>query len=79
VTCGICQDSSIPADEFYALHCQHWFCGDCWRGYMYSKIADRAVTYCCPHPDCPFLVTSDMQSYFCSSVKIEEARSALIK
>eukprot|EP01034_Spumella_vulgaris_P021920 gene21920-27998_t len=72
VTCGICQDS-VPNIEAFALTaCQHWFCADCWKGFIESRVHDRQVTFCCPFPECRMLVVQDMQNFFCDASVCEE-------
>jgi len=78
VMCGICQDS-VPPMEAFALNCRHWFCTSCWEGYIHNAINERQVTYCCPFPDCKYVVTRDMQDYLCDEPHAMDAKNALIK
>lgn len=78
VTCGVCLDS-VPGEEAFALNCRHWYCSDCWKGYIDNAVNDRSVNYHCPSPDCKMLVTQEMQQFFCDKFKFLEARSVLIR
>lgn len=78
LVCGICQDTLVPTEAF-ALTCRHWYCEGCWQGYIHNAVNERSVTYTCPHPDCKFIVTSDMQCFFCDEEHNINARTVLIK
>jgi hypothetical protein len=79
VTCGICQDSVSGAEAFALTACLHWFCADCWRGFVESSVRGRQVTYRCPFPECRSLVVQDLQNHFCDATTCEEARNVLIR
>ncbi|KAJ1417918.1 hypothetical protein B484DRAFT_145646 [Ochromonadaceae sp. CCMP2298] len=78
VQCSICQDD-VPGTQAYSLHCLHWYCSDCWEGYVRNAVNERRVTYTCPAPDCRSLVPQDMQRFFCDVAGAAEAKRLLVK
>lgn len=46
IECGICLEF-LPAEESYALNCEHWFCSDCWRGNNYVFFKFYNSVFCC--------------------------------
>ena len=62
VECGICLDTVVATDA-YALNCKHWFCGDCWRGYLQSALGGTGgcgVLPFCPQSKCKMIVPLDL-------------------
>ena len=65
VECGICLDS-VPPHEAYALTCEHWFCADCWRGYLRNAVGGGAAggisgeSPQCPQSKCCMRVPLDL-------------------
>ena len=65
VECGICLDS-VPPHEAYALTCEHWFCADCWRGYLRNAVGGGASggisgeSPQCPQAKCCMRVPLDL-------------------
>lgn len=53
VTCRICYDTVSP-DQVHALGCRHFFCRDCYGGYLESSVADgpSCVLTHCAEPNC---------------------------
>ena len=76
--CDICKEPTDPIDCF-SLPCLHWFCRDCWEGFLTTAINDRVVACYCPQSDCKMFVTEEMKKYLCNSVKYNEAKSILTK
>lgn len=46
VMCSSAMCEEVPIDEAFALGCGHWFCADCWQGYLQVQ-AEQG-------PDCIF-------------------------
>ena len=78
VVCGICQDK-FPGKEVYALNCFHWYCEECWEGYLGSAIGCRETRIKCPEPGCNMIATPDMYSFFCNQATVEESLRSLIR
>jgi hypothetical protein len=76
VLCGICF-SEQPRNETFALCCGHWYCQECWQGYLTSSIGNRDVKIKCPQPKCNYIVSSDMFDCLCDDETIELAREYL--
>jgi len=56
-TCGICLEAAA-AEDGLALWCTHFFCKECWMGYVESKLEDRCVAPLrCAMSDCRATVT----------------------
>ncbi|XP_071961059.1 uncharacterized protein [Antedon mediterranea] len=53
-TCGICDEYLSPSIVPYlALNsCQHWFCGECWRLHIESRIQRGDPLFLCPGHNC---------------------------
>ena len=81
VSCGICLDTVRAADA-YALNCKHWYCGDCWRGYLQSSIGGTGgggVLPLCPAAKCKMLVPLDLPEMLGPPELYQEAYKALLK
>jgi hypothetical protein len=82
VECGICKEFS-PAEESYALNCEHWFCSDCWRGYLRSSGTPGGggggVLPHCPASKCFMLVPLDLPELLGPSELYQDAYRALLK
>lgn len=76
--CEICCDE-CPHDEMYSLSCGHWFCTDCWGGYLESKINSQAILITCPQQNCPIHVPLDMPSVLCSKEAVSKSHSSILK
>ena len=60
--CGICFEERDRAHDHVTarLDCGHYFCHDCWDGYLTSKIQDGQVnSIICPGYQCVSLVPPD--------------------
>ena len=59
VTCQICFES-FPVQKMHASVCSHYFCRDCWQGYVTAAISEgpSALNLRCPLPDCKAAVRS---------------------
>eukprot|EP00808_Paulinella_micropora_P012941 g72024.t1 len=56
VQCAVCFDD-IVVKKMIPAACRHYFCKDCWQGYLESKVVDGNVLKIkCMYPDCPRLV-----------------------
>lgn len=53
VTCKICYES-YPVKSMHASMCDHYFCQECWEGYVANAISEgpAALNLRCPLPDC---------------------------
>jgi len=59
ITCQVCFEQ-VPADDCLALWCKHWFCKECWYGYIEGKVKERAVVPLkCPMHNCNKALTTD--------------------
>ena len=63
--CQICFCPMSPKEAF-SLHCQHWYCNECWSRQIETKVADRAISIHCPRPGCCMAVPPAMIDYLCS-------------
>ncbi|KAK3278739.1 hypothetical protein CYMTET_13334 [Cymbomonas tetramitiformis] len=56
-TCQICFDEYAP-DKLRSASCGHFFCQECWQGYLKTGINDGpgCLSMRCPLPDCNSLV-----------------------
>ncbi|CAN6382022.1 unnamed protein product [Urochloa humidicola] len=60
--CAICLDEH-PAGRTRAASCSsHFYCDDCWRGYIRAAVADgpRCLSLRCPEPACPAAVVREL-------------------
>jgi hypothetical protein len=80
VECGICLDN-VPSEDAYALNCKHWFCGDCWRGYLRSSVGDTGggVLPHCPAAKCHMMVPLDLPEMLGPPDLYRNAYKALLK
>lgn len=84
VECGICLDY-VPAEDAYALNCKHWYCSDCWRGYLSSSIGvtggagGGGVLPLCPAARCQMLVPLDLPEMLGPPELYQVAYKALLK
>ena len=81
VVCGICLDNVLATDA-YALNCKHWFCGDCWRGYLRSSFGGTGgcgVLPFCPASKCKMKVPLDLPEMLGPQDLYQEAYKALLK
>ena len=82
IECGICLES-VPAEDAYALNCKHWFCSDCWRGYLSSSIGvtggGGGVLPLCPAAKCQMLVPLDLPEMLGPPELYQIAYKALLK
>jgi ariadne-1 len=53
----ICFDE-FRKESMHAAPCRHYFCGDCWRGYISNAIScgPACLDLRCPLPDCKIAV-----------------------
>ena len=81
VVCGICLDIVLATDA-YALNCKHWFCGDCWRGYLQSSLGGTGgcgVLPFCPASNCKMIVPLDLPEILGPTELYQKAYKALLK
>ena len=45
--CALCMES-CPADRMFAAGCYHFYCAECWAGYLQSKISGGQCLIRCP-------------------------------
>jgi ariadne-1 len=77
--CYICM---APKDStFYALKCQHYFCGDCWKGYLESRLEDilTCISSTCPQEGCNFTVPENAFRLFIKGSKLKEFEKVIYK
>eukprot|EP00457_Paulinella_chromatophora_P005897 gb/GEZN01005915.1/.p1 GENE.gb/GEZN01005915.1/~~gb/GEZN01005915.1/.p1 ORF type:complete len:541 (-),score=72.29 gb/GEZN01005915.1/:29-1651(-) len=65
VTCSICYDENPPEDSF-ALGCSHWYCKDCWAGFLVDKVESgkSCIESTCPGYKCPLRITDQVFELF---------------
>lgn len=80
IMCGICREE-VESIRSFGLNCgNHWFCQDCWEGYIESAITiDHKLIIRCPSPDCNCLILNDMIRFFGSSQVITQSKKLLLK
>ncbi|CAN6373431.1 unnamed protein product [Urochloa humidicola] len=64
IICNICFDT-FPAGRTRSSACgAHFYCKECWRGYVGTAVADGAscLSLRCPDPSCPAPVVGDLVS-----------------
>ncbi|KAK8482848.1 hypothetical protein V6N13_121477 [Hibiscus sabdariffa] len=55
--CGICMDRKPSSTMFEVTQCGHYFCPDCVRCYMATKLKDEnMIEVHCPEPNCGSLI-----------------------
>ncbi|RLN34995.1 uncharacterized protein C2845_PM03G06120 [Panicum miliaceum] len=59
--CGICFDRYAPG-EMRSAGCPHYYCHECWRGYIGTAVGDgpRCLLLRCPEPRCPAPVVREL-------------------
>ncbi|XP_071961677.1 uncharacterized protein [Antedon mediterranea] len=61
-TCGICYADLLPSNggvSASALNsCQHWFCEECWRCHIRTRIGRGDCTILCPEYKCDVIVAT---------------------
>ncbi|CAL4978908.1 unnamed protein product [Urochloa decumbens] len=61
--CGICF-AAFPAGEMRSASCgAHFYCADCWRGYIAAAVGDgaaRCLSLRCPEPSCAAAVVREL-------------------
>uniref|UniRef100_A0ACD5YG22 Uncharacterized protein n=1 Tax=Avena sativa TaxID=4498 RepID=A0ACD5YG22_AVESA len=60
LTCGICFDEYSPS-ELSSASCGHFYCHECWEGYISTSINDGAgcLALRCPEPSCTAMVLEE--------------------
>ncbi|CAO2150051.1 unnamed protein product [Urochloa humidicola] len=62
--CGICFAAGVPRGEMRSAACvAHFYCGDCWRGYIAAAVGDgaaRCLSLRCPEPSCTAAVVREL-------------------
>ncbi|KAK3129467.1 hypothetical protein QOZ80_6BG0480180 [Eleusine coracana subsp. coracana] len=93
LTCAICFDAYGPGAMRSATCAAHFYCHECWRGYIHAAVGDgpRCLSLRCPHPGCPAAVVRelvddvaeehDRQRYATFVVRsfVEEGKSKLVR
>ncbi|XP_033099803.1 uncharacterized protein LOC117103367 [Anneissia japonica] len=55
-SCGICFEDLLPSSDGYsgtALgSCQHWFCNDCWKHHIHTRVGRGDCSILCPEYQC---------------------------
>lgn len=58
-TCKICF-SEVDADKIVVISCGHYFCEECWQGYLTSQINDGQIKIKCMETKCNNIITKDI-------------------
>jgi ariadne-1 len=77
--CFICM---APRDStFFALNCQHNFCGDCWKGYLETRLEDilTCISSTCPQEGCNYIVPENVFRIFIKGAKLKEFEKVIYK
>eukprot|EP00808_Paulinella_micropora_P018833 g4736.t1 len=69
VQCTICYDevaAEIAAEKACALGCSHWYCADCWKGFLADKVESgrSCIESTCPAYKCPVRVPDSVAERF---------------
>ncbi|KAL6654618.1 hypothetical protein ACP70R_008083 [Stipagrostis hirtigluma subsp. patula] len=61
LTCAICFNG-YPARRTRSTGCSHFYCDDCWRGYVRAAVDDgaRCLSLRCPDPSCSAAVVQEL-------------------
>lgn len=70
-TCKICY-SEVKDDEMVIINCGHYFCEDCWKGYLKSQINDGNIHITCMEPKCDNLIPKDILERLVSKELLEK-------
>eukprot|EP01099_Mayorella_cantabrigiensis_P001949 TRINITY_DN1840_c0_g1_i1.p1 TRINITY_DN1840_c0_g1~~TRINITY_DN1840_c0_g1_i1.p1 ORF type:complete len:479 (+),score=84.70 TRINITY_DN1840_c0_g1_i1:82-1518(+) len=62
VTCPVCYEEIGRKDTTVLRKCHHFFCNDCWRGYLANSVSEgiSCVVTKCPAPNCGYLVPKEV-------------------
>lgn len=77
--CEICF-SEVSSEDAFALSCCHWYCKDCWQGYLLSAVESRDVLQIkCPSVRCKHIVAIDLLYFLCPQTAAENAKEYIIQ
>ena len=63
--CLICY-MCVAIDQMFGLDCGHFYCRECWRQYLTTKIASEGVAViACPQTECKVIIDDDQISDIC--------------
>ena len=77
--CYIC---FTPIDNtFFALNCNHFFCGDCWTNFLETKLEDilTCISSSCPQQGCNLIVPEKIFRQFINKDKLLEFEKSIFK
>jgi len=69
-TCSICFDD-FDANEVQSVGCEHFFCADCWTGYLSNKISEGQAVV---DAHCPMCLVKVPESKIRSLVNVEDRK-----
>lgn len=69
----------VGAEKAFALTCRHWFCSDCWEGYLDSQVSARSVPIRCPQSKCELVVPAKAPAIFCSPATGAQAKGNIVR
>jgi hypothetical protein len=80
-TCNICFEQ-YPVTDMCAARCKHYYCKDCWRGYIHNAIdsGPTCLDLRCPDPECKAVVRTTCSSSsfgFCPCLRLPERPCSL--
>lgn len=66
--CSICYSPKEDCSEYFALACNHYFCGDCWKEHLKEHTSDylTVLSTTCPQQDCNLVVPESTFEKFIS-------------
>ncbi|EFA74627.1 ARIADNE-like protein [Heterostelium album PN500] len=70
-SCSICGEEG-SADDMTAVKCNHYFCNDCWGGYLTSKITEGEASIRCPYYKCVCVVDDSVVQRLVAPVTYEK-------
>jgi ariadne-1 len=80
MTCAICTEGK-PAEEMASAGCAHYYCHDCWRGYVTAALDDggRCLRLRCPDASCSRAVLRGMAERFATGAGRDAYARALAR
>jgi len=79
-TCQICFEE-MPTQEMLALWCNHWFCKECWYGYIEGKVQARTVVplKCAMHSCHAAITSAALEKMELGGVLLEAFRNECVR
>ncbi|RCV32287.1 hypothetical protein SETIT_6G246700v2 [Setaria italica] len=80
MTCAVCTEGK-PVEEMASAGCAHYYCHDCWRGYVAAALDDgaRCLVLRCPDASCSRAVLRGMAERFATGAGRDAYARALAR